>query len=56
MNPITWFNNWLDARPESTLWTIIVACGVGIYIVLLYLIISGSDSGFRIRRGRRWWS
>jgi hypothetical protein len=55
MIPFSWLNDWLGTRTDSTLWTIIVACGVGIYIVLLYLIISGADSGFRIRRGRRRW-
>lgn len=55
MNPINWLQNWLSEQSTNTLWIIVCSCLAGLFMLTLYILESGVEKGFRIRRSRRWW-
>lgn len=55
MNPFDVFSDWLSRQSRFTLDLILLLCGVGAFSVLLYVLVSGGDSGFRVCRSRRRW-
>jgi hypothetical protein len=55
MNPLTILDNLLSGLSTENLKLVMFLCGLGAYVILMYVVGSGADRGFRVVRGRRWW-
>ena len=54
MNPITILTEWLSAQSNDTLKTVLIFCGLGFEMIVLYVMITIDSDGCKIVRKRRW--